>query len=558
MSSSYDATNFIKSVEPELDPHYFTKKDILWAQDQNNSNYSGGFINLDTSSLASGDRYVAYKEGLMVVPFTVAMQCSADISASANSWMMSLKPGNWNLIHSMSVQLNGTTIVEQQPFLNMFCNYKVLSTWSQDTLKKYGQSANLGSVIDSPSSFTYNTTSSVDGNGFCNNKVNPAVAGTIDFTNLESYNAGLYSRILNTSFTPATGTLPTYNSSAVYSQNVGQNFFTTSGSGTTKYYIWHMLCEIRLRDICEYFQVCPLQKRGLYRFQIGYNALSSMTLVITNTGTKLSVASSPTVIGATNPIMITSAQTLNPWATSAAVITNPTVAITSGIGSVTLAGSTITNPILTSVRLYVPAYTVNSEYEIILRDAGRDKMISYCDVQNYNVPNIAAGGTFNNILTSSALNPKTVVVIPQINAASNATALLDPIRSPFDTSPWTTLPFAGLYNFQVVISGGNAFQQAQQYDFDQFMNEMSPDGALNGGTEDSANSGLLSQFAWQTGYRYYVCDVGRRLPSGDLTDKALMITGQNNTNVKIDLYCFVAIGKKVKLNTETGEVTKIL
>ena len=59
-----------------------------------------------------------------------------------------------------------------------------------------------------------------------------------------------------------------------------------------------------------------------------------------------------------------------------------------------------------------------------------------------------------------------------INSASNGTAQLIPSLSPFDTALATTCPLAQLYDFQIIISG-EKWQQAELYDFDQFLSETS-------------------------------------------------------------------------------------
>jgi hypothetical protein len=556
MSSEYDQAIFTESVQSELDPHYFTSKDILWTPDLNGSQYSGGVINIDTSSLSSSGKWLAYSEAEIVIPFTILMQSSVDISANANSYMAGLKSGHWNLINSMSVSYNGTQLIDQQSNLNMFVNYKVLSEWDMNTLRKYGSILGLPE-IDTPTSFSYSAVASNGGVGISNNTV---VGADQTFGTLETSNSGFLQRLYNNALSPVTGlnSLPIYGAAnqTIYPKAVDQPFYQTSGAAAARIYQWHVVAVIRLKDIADLFDKMPLVKKGLFRFQINYNALQSATITTALTAgppaTSTLISSTPSVIGATNPVMVASGATGNPMAANA----SGTVSIASGVGGATIGSTTIKNELMDACRLYVPAYTVAPEYEAQLLESAGVKDIEYADIYSYYVPNVGPGSNFNTILSNSAKNPKKVVVIPQINSTSNAG--VRPMLSLFDTSPFTTCPFASISNFQVQVSGNNIYNSAVQYDFDMFLNEVGPGGALFGGVSSKDSSGLLSYRAWTSGYRYYVTDVSRRLPEGDFVDKSIVISGVNNTAVTMDYYTFVTLGRKIRLNIVDGSVQKLL
>ncbi len=58
------------------------------------------------------------KQGVLVVPFVITMKASQYISSVANSFMVGLKSGYYHLINNFQVSVNGTSIVNQQSYLN--------------------------------------------------------------------------------------------------------------------------------------------------------------------------------------------------------------------------------------------------------------------------------------------------------------------------------------------------------------------------------------------------------------------------------------------------------
>lgn len=95
----------------------------------------------------------------------------------------------------------------------------------------------------------------------------------------------------------------------------------------------------------------------------------------------------------------------------------------------------------------------------------------------------------------------------------------------------------------------------EQYDYEQFLNELSDTG-LNGGKTTGLGSGLLTELDFQSSYRFYVCNLGRRLPNEDGIPKAIQIMGTNASNLAIDLYCFIEYERSVSLDVVTGMIAE--
>ena len=547
------------SLTADLPEDIMSSKLLTYVQDLNNGSYSGGIINIDSSNLSSNNRWIDWRSAYIEIPFTIAMKASTDISGATPSGFMAglLKSGHWNLINYLSVDFQNTNIVQQTQFLNFFVNYKMTTTISRDVQKKYGSTAGF-EAIDNASSFYYAAGANANGNGISNNQLlGPSVSFA---SNLEGSNQGLLQRTYNQAYSPVNGlnSLPIQGGSTAFNTNVGQNFYQTTGSGASTIYTFNVLATIRLRDICDFFKKAPMLKKGFFKFTIGYNACQSMTIATTSSGgasPTMLMSANPTMYGNTNPIMVTSAAANNPMYSPVVAAATNTLTFGSGIGSATVSGTTVQNPFLTSTRLYVYSYLLTPEYEAKYIEVAQEKEIIYDDVYNYNVIGVTSNQQFNSILSNTIVNPKELVICPMINSASNGTAQLIPYFSPFDTAPATTCPLAQIYNFQVILSGDNLWQQAQLYDFDQFMSETSKSDALQGGQSDIMSSGLIGMREWQFGYRWYVANIGRRLQSLDGVPRSLAISGKNNSAVTMDYFCYITFSKVLKINVLTGEIS---
>ncbi len=65
---SGDSMIYDMSQMTEGSPQVFVKRDWLNLQDQNNGNYRGNQMVLDTSQLANSNKYMAYRESYLAVP----------------------------------------------------------------------------------------------------------------------------------------------------------------------------------------------------------------------------------------------------------------------------------------------------------------------------------------------------------------------------------------------------------------------------------------------------------------------------------------------------------
>ena len=387
-------------------------------------------------------------------------------------------------------------------------------------------------------------------------------------------NYGFYKRMQFVSFNP---TVAPYSSFADGTYNYGTTLAKNYVSITQTTITYYILARIRLKDVSDFFDKLPLVKGAYLRFIINYNAGQTFTgyaplpayqgvagnPISGQLGMAQYLTSSPNLTNGTNPIMLSSVAVgqggyPNNDAVSGFLNAGAATTMTWNCGVVRPISTSNTTHTITSCRLYVPLYQMSPSAESAYLSLNRTKTIEYRDIYQYAV-SVDAGGSFNTLLTNGIPNPKTVIVIPMLQSTANYTGqnqetiAIAPYQSPFSSEPGTTSPLIALTNFNIQIAGVNQFLQNEQYDFEQFVNELSSQNAINGGLVDGLVSGLISEFDYGMNYRYYVCDVSRRLSAEDKVPKSVQIMGTNASSVAITLFVFIEFAKQITIDLMTGE-----
>ena len=116
-----------ETINSELSQCEFTDKQWLYVNDNNNGSYSSQIV-LDTTALANSGGYINWSEAFIALPLVLQLE-SAGIGAAGNialDSMIGMKNGFWNMIHSLTCEFNNGNIIQQVPFLNVFCSFKNL------------------------------------------------------------------------------------------------------------------------------------------------------------------------------------------------------------------------------------------------------------------------------------------------------------------------------------------------------------------------------------------------------------------------------------------------
>jgi hypothetical protein len=547
-----DITTLQKSMMDQESIKPFTEKQVLFISDTNGNSYNGS-ITFDTTVLSNSGRYLDYSDATIEVPITLSMQSTTDVTANVNAYMLGLKSGYHQLIDSIQVDYQNKNVVQQQSFTNFYVSYKIHSEWSSDDLQKYGDLT--GVWPDSAASFVRAAAANARGDGISNNS--PYTLATKTYTaavSLDQANEGLRERIENTA-DPATGygNLPTM--TTVDQRNAaGKSYFTNNaGAAAARVYIFYVIATIRLKDVCDFFDKIPLLKGAQIRMTINYNA-SRCTVTSVTAGPTMALTTTTQLAGRTVPFMICDSTATAPMGPVIATAGNGVYTFEYNVQR-TVNPVAAANPLISSCRLFVPAYTMSPDIEAKYLSSNPIKTIMYDDIYQFTVADVQNNASFNAILTNGILNPQKLVIIPFVNGNSNGATVFDEFRSPFDSAPATTGPLISLTNFQVQVSGKNMFDHPVNYDFEMFANEVAKSG-INGASTTGLSSGLITKKMFDNGYRYYVCDLARRLQSADSIPLSVQISGTNNTTARVDLYCFVTYQRSLQIETASGIIVQ--
>lgn len=553
----------------------FVRKDTVFIIDQNNSQYSNNMIIIDSASVSNSQRWADFSKAYITLPLLVTMTSTFNFSGVPTEFVANLKNGYHQILNSLNVEYNNSSVIQVSNLTNMYVSYKLNTSFDVNTVVCIG--SQIGFYLDSELSWNYTNAITKAGTGSVNNAtslfgLNLAVAYTGQYGN-----QGFVRRLLNVTFNDALVGVATILGGAGAWANVSatyqKNYVIKSAAALNGYYqqAWNVLATLRLKDIANFFEKLPLIKGAFIKMYLYLNQSKTvLTIKGTNAGAdagKLSITPQAISIygGVTNPLLIAGATTafegMRPLSDLVAT-QGPDQQFTF---SVSLLNSLDTNCYApynkyggqTSCRLYVDLYTMNpiKEEEYLLNN--RTKVIEYTDIFQYQFLNTAAGSTFNFLVSNGIANLQEVIVVPIISGTYNGTGVsttsFSPIVSPFASEPATCSPLMWINNFNIQISSVNQFINSEMYSYEMFQNELLGVNSVNGARTDGLMSGLISQLMFQNNYGYMVCNTSRRLAEEDRTPKSVQILGNNMTQVPMDLYVFCVLKKSITVDLYSGK-----
>ena len=553
----------------ESTPSFFVKKDYLSILDNMNGVYSSNQLVIDTSQLSNSNKWLNYREGYLLMPLLITMTTTGVDNlltlASSTDYSISLKNWYGSIIHSISLDLQGSTIIQQTPFQSLWNCFKLLTTLSYQSLVSEGPT--IGFYPDTSTSFSYNSVPTVGGHGVCNNSnlfIASPVSGAYTAITLATgagkrdyFNKGMYERqrVWNYSSTQTVGvlvagtTVNTYgslltqgNANTIFKSSIF-NKIASANTGGVVPGVWQAQIQavIFLRHLHSFFDKAPLMKGIFFRMTLTLNNSSSTVTYAAGTTETLTAVSCP--IGGINPLMIASNATGNG---SVAKITGGSYFYNVSVGAMCLDSSMKVagvqdSPTNRNVSLNVPAYTFNPIFESAYISNSVRK-IQYEDIYQYQVLGQISGATINSLVTNGIAGLKSCLVIPFYSPLANTSISgagaigVSPIQSPFDPSGGgTTSPLCMLNNFNVVVSGQNALYNNERYCYENFIQQLNGQNAINGNLVDGMGSSLISQQDFENSYCYYYVDVSRCLPIEVGVSKSVNIVAQNMSSKSIDL-----------------------
>ena len=572
---SFDSLVYDMSQTSEVQPQVFTKKDWLNILDNQSQNYSGNQCVIDTSQLANSNKYMNYREAYLSVPLLITLNQTAvaigivpTVAGTSCDYALALKNWSGSLIHSLTLDYNGTTIIQQTGFQGLWNTFKLYCSMSLNDIQAEG--ASIGFFPDDPLSFQLNTVASIDGIGISNNRNALVADGPVVTGALNSYkanNKGMTSRqmLINYDSAGLTGVgasafsvLNTQaNINALYKASVLTKIDGTAG--VIGVFQQQAMVQIKLKHLHSFFDNVPLLKGVFMKLTLNLNN-TSFNFTSAGVGGVITLNSVSTAYGGVNPLMLVSAgvgsgnvATLGAatYIASVAVGARPIASGVSGVANVA------NGSLAQSVTLNVPAYTFNPTFEASYL-SNSVRRIDYTDIYQYLIQSVGAtSGQVNALVSNGIAGIQSVLVIPffsTVGAVAGNTGISVPqYQSPFDTAgTGTTAPLAHLTNFNVVIAGQNMIYNQQRYTYEAFNNQLYGAFAVNGGQTDGLASGLIDQLAFETSQCFYYVNCARMLPVEESIPKSVSIIGQNTSSYALDLFVFVEYKCGISIDVLTG------
>ena len=581
-----DPIVFDKVSKEEVKQTPFLDRQMLNVQDSNGGNYSSNQVVFETQALSSSGRWLDYSESYLSFPVYITASAEAgflfnDANEIHAEYLLGLKSGSHQLLHSISLDWNGSNVIQPNGFINMLTNYNMVTSFSQDDIKKLNASIFFNppegdSWIWSP------TVRTSFGTGLCDNSNYTQTTGYAQgeaFTRifrgnkgfLESQKAtiGPYASLNDISYETNYSSM---SARSLMTDANQVNQYVNKNLDTNRVHCKRIMACIRLKDIHDLFANMPLLRMANLRLVLNINN-SAFTVVksahanghnislVAGTGPVMSLANAPTLANGTNPLMIASSFGENALDASggACIVTG---AVASNILCTVSVGRILDQTQLglgaptdfVACRWYVPSYTMTPQYVSQYLGIGSKKCV-FEDFLCVQVP-VAVGGNVTQMLTPSLKNVTRVIVVPHIAQTDLMVGVggsTTQLGSPFCDGTFTA-PLVGgglsqlnvrLGGVDVIASGGHRFAY-------EWYRALMGSG-VNNGLTDGFSSGLINEQNWTKGmFQYYTVDCSRRLLEAENLPQSVELTATNRSSVALNLYCFVIFKREIVIDIATS------
>ena len=575
-----DNYELARSLAPQSIKDYgaFTDKQWNYKTDSNGSVYQAQNANVefDLSSIYQSDGYTDVSDMYIVIPTCMVATASngATIGTAPTSGfaLCSLKNNFQNLIHSMELVLNGRTIHDHQSFLNIYANFKMLSSMAPSDLKSNNTNFGMSPDVDNHKSIRFKTTAPADDSGLSGYGVtnNNAFQTSASFQQTIAQNNGAgndaikqrMNRVVdtttNSSFNNLFGSTGIMTAANLYTEY--KPYYTVNGNCM----YWFDYAVINLKYILDAIAKIGLIKKADLRLRMYVNTGAVQVTVQQSAANVTTYKSFKSSFANTCPITVnylTGTVALGGFATDTTRITaglyvgSPPTTFNGG-GDTTITISQLSNQ-LTQCRLYYSNVKLDPNTESQYINANRSKQIIYEKIIFASVIGAPAGGLIDKTISSSILNPIGLVIVPFVSKASTSALLTAALgfaqyESPWDTAPATNGPLS-LTEISVSLGGKKIANEVLNYTYENFLHQVSLAETLTS-TDIGLNCGLINQEFWENGCRIYFMDLARSRDVDKDTPRELTVKCRNNTAVPIDCLMFLVYLDKFNIDVVTGAI----
>ena len=532
----------------------FVKETYSYVLDNSLGGFTSGQVVIDATSFATSSSWNVFSESYIELPVTIKAYASAALTTDMSAFGAGFKNGGaLNLLDSVMVEINGTTIHQQVRSINEVLIWKLMSSLSASDLLKDG--ATLQFAPDEPASWAWAAAASPSGLGLTNNLIAIPAAG-VDFGLVATgqtasvANSGLLKRQTYLSYDVAAGGRAAFTSVANM-QTMAQAYFAETGIANQEY-VWYMMATLRLKDIAPVFATLPPVKGLAVRLTLGLNQSDTViSCAAAATGNITAVTNAFPYGGSSTAVMFDSRVALNGNSGIAAAAAF-TVTLSTRCGATPFtSGTAALNPLGTQARLWVKQVTMqpSQEAEYISNPVRR---LYFNDVVNYNIAAVTAGQNVTSLLTNGLKRLRALLMVPKLNATSNFGGLAQQV-SPFVSG--ATAPAMHPTNFQVMVSTESVFPQPISYGYRHFLENLRAAPSVNYGKTEGLCSGLISQQGFEVGLDGYIyVDLSRCVDSTDDISRSVSVQFTHTGLLQADYFCYLLHEKVLDINVLSGAI----
>ncbi len=569
-----------RSSAPQSIKDYSAFTDKQW---NSKADLSGGvyqaqnsLVEFDLSNIYRSDGYSDVSDYYCVIPTAMVASCvKADGTLlavpTAGYALCALKNNYQNLIHSIEMTLNGKTIHDHQSFVNIYANFKMLSSMTPSDLKSNNTNFGMAPDLDNNKSTRFKATTSLQnspGYGVTNNTpfdTTASVALTIA-QNDGKGNPALLQRInrtvdttTNSSFNNLYGTGRILTADKLNSEY--KPYYTTNGN----FMIWYDFAIINLKYIIDAVAKIGLVKKAELKLKMYINTGAVAVKVLDPGLATVAYTTFNTTFANTCPLTVN----LLPVAVAGGGVPLTTDTIVAGLyiskppstfsggGANNVAITGVSSNPLSQCTLYHSNVKLDGQSDTEYANANRAKKVIYEKILYANSLSISVGSQIDKIITSSIKNPIAVLIVPFVaknvlNGALTAALPFTQYESPYDTAPATGAPLS-ITNISITLGGIKVANEVLNYTYENFLQQVSLAETITS-SDIGLNVGLVNQEYWESN-RSYFFDLARSRDIDKTVSRELIVRGKNSSNVPIDCHVFAVYLEEFNIDVVTGQVS---
>ncbi|KAG3045363.1 hypothetical protein PC121_g21315 [Phytophthora cactorum] len=272
LSDQYLYQSSLKS-DPEI--KVSSSKRTPFVIDLNKGSYQNGGITIDATAQLNGSKgFASLRDAYIMLTYKVSMKNGGNSQTlPTNRLCTTLKYGNWNVIDSMSLELNGKTIVSMADYKLFWNNVRAQTGYSPQYVEKHGAESFL--FPDAAQSVLYNAVAATVGDAYSNNTAFTNSLGVQAPGGATIPNDGFVRRLLSnppTSGTDFSTSWPSVGGASASISNQTARGAFVSGVATANGIMgtWNYLLKVKLTDLHPIFRELESSDSSPFPCESGY------------------------------------------------------------------------------------------------------------------------------------------------------------------------------------------------------------------------------------------------------------------------------------------------